>query len=156
MHQLLELLGPQRLRPVGEGAVGVGMDFDHQAVGARGYGGPRHGSHDVAAPGGVRRIGENRQVGQFLHRRDGGEIERVARVGFEGAYAALAENNVVVAAGQDVLGGEIERVARVGFEGAYAALAENNVVVAAGQDVLGGEIERVARVGFEGAYAALD
>src|ERR1019366_3856537 len=50
-HQLLELLGPQRLRPVGERAVGIGMDFDHQAVGARGYGGPRPpGPPGAAAP----------------------------------------------------------------------------------------------------------
>src|ERR1019366_8797817 len=107
-HQLFELLGPQRLRPVGERAVGIGMDFDHQAVGAGGYGGPRHGSHDVAAAGGVRRGGENRQVGQVLDPRDGGEIQGIARVGFEGADAAFAENNVVIAAGQYVLGGEQE------------------------------------------------
>src|ERR1035437_6613101 len=108
MHQLFELFGPQGLRAVREGAIGVGMDFDHQAIGARGHGGARHGSDDVAATRAVRWVGYDRQVGEFLDYGNGGEIEGVAGVGFEGADAALAEDDVVIAAGQDVLGGEQE------------------------------------------------
>ena len=52
----------------------------------------------------VRRVGDDRQVGEFVDDRDGGDVERVARVGLEGADAALAEDDVVVAAGQDVFG----------------------------------------------------
>src|ERR1700732_1524060 len=37
---------------------------------------------------------------------DGGDVERVARVGFERADAALAEDYVVIAAGEDVFGAE--------------------------------------------------
>src|ERR1035437_4382471 len=108
MHQLFELFGPHGLRAVRERAIGVGMDFDHQAIGARGQGGARHGSDDVAATRAVRRVGYDRQVGEFLDYGNGGEIEGVAGVGFEGADAALAEDDVVIAAGQDVLGGEQE------------------------------------------------
>src|ERR1035437_4963387 len=107
-HQLFELLGPHGLRSVGEGAIRVGMDFDHQAIGARGHGGARHGGDDVAASRAVGWVRDNRQVGEFLDHRNGGEILGVARVGFKGTDAALAENHVVIAAGQDVLGGEQE------------------------------------------------
>src|ERR1017187_5975540 len=108
VHQLFELLGAHGLRAVGGGAIGVGMDFNHEAIGAGGQGGARHGSDDIAAAGAVRWVGDDGQVGEFLDDRDGGEIEGVARLGLEGADAALAEDDVVIAAGQDVLGGEQE------------------------------------------------
>src|SRR6266446_1133659 len=43
---------------------------------------------------------------KFFDYGDGGDIERVARVGFEGADAALAEDDVVVAAGKNVFGAQ--------------------------------------------------
>ena len=102
LHQLLELLRTQRLRAVAQRVVGIGVHFHQQPVGARGHRGARHGRHLVAAPGAVRRVGHDRQVRQLLHHRDGGDVHGVARVGFEGADAALAQDHFVIAAGQNV------------------------------------------------------
>src|SRR6266478_8373311 len=60
---------------------------------------------------------------KFFDHGDGGDIERVARVGFEGADAALAEDDVVVAAGQDVLGAE----EKLFHGGGHAALEEHGL-----------------------------
>src|ERR1700731_1807030 len=51
---------------------------------------------------------------------DGGDVEGVARVRFEGANAALAEDDVIVAAGEDVLGAEEQLF----HGGGHAALEE--------------------------------
>ena len=64
------------------------------------------GGNHVAAAGAVRRIADDGQVRKLLDDRDGGDVHRVAGVGLEGADAALAEDDVVVAAGEDVFGGE--------------------------------------------------
>ena len=52
-----------------------------------------------------------------------GDVERVARVGFEGADAALAEDHVVVAAGEDVFGAEQKFFHR----GGHAALEQDGL-----------------------------
>src|SRR5262249_13137489 len=83
-------------------------DFNKEAVGTCGDGGPGHGRDFVAASRAVRRIGPHGQVRKLLDYWYRGKIERVARVGFKGADAALAENHVVVAAGKDVFGAEQE------------------------------------------------
>ena len=45
---------------------------------------------------------DDRQMRKLLHHRDRGNIHRVARVSFESADAALAQNHFVVAAGENV------------------------------------------------------
>ena len=86
--------------------IGVVVDFDEQAIGAGSDRGAGHGRNFVAAAGAVRRIGDDRQMRKFFDDRNGGDVECVARVGLKGADAALAENHVVIAAGQDVFGAE--------------------------------------------------
>src|SRR5712691_7309387 len=54
-HQLAELLREERLRPVRQRLVGVGVDFHHDAVRARRHRRPRHRDHLVAQAGAVRR-----------------------------------------------------------------------------------------------------
>jgi len=49
--------GFEGLCAVGEGVIGVVVDFDQEAVGAGGYGGSGHGRDFVAATGAVRRVG---------------------------------------------------------------------------------------------------
>src|SRR5579864_1964108 len=56
----------------------------------------------------MRRIGRNRQMRQFVHDGNGGNIERIASVGLESAYTALAGDDVVIASRHDVLGGKQE------------------------------------------------
>ena len=80
----------------------------------------------------------------FLIDGDGAEVERVARVGLEGADAALAEQDVGVAVGQDVLGGEEPFLDLH----AHAAL-EQDGLAAAGRLGDEGEILRVARADLQ-------
>ena len=54
----------------------------------------------------MRGVADDGQMRKFFDDRDRGEIECVARVGFEGTDAALAEHHVVVAAGKNVFGAE--------------------------------------------------
>src|SRR6266849_3194054 len=122
-HELGEVSGLEGLRAIGKSVVGVVVDFDEQAVGAGGYGGAGHGRNFVAASGAVGGIGEHGQVRELLDDRDGGDVERVACVGFKGANAALAEDYVVVAAGEDVLGAEEQLF----HGGGHAALEEHGL-----------------------------
>ena len=93
------------LLAVAKGLGGVRMHFDEQAVGAH-RDRAAHSAHEIGAAATLAGIDDDGEVG-FLF-RDGhrGEIERVARVRFEGADAALAEQDVRVAVGEDVFGGE--------------------------------------------------
>jgi len=86
------------LRAIGKRVIGVVVDFDEEAIGAGGDSGAGHGRHFVAAAGAVRRIRKHRKMRKFFDDRDGGDVEGVAGVGFKGADAALAENDVEIAA----------------------------------------------------------
>ena len=98
--------GIQRLRAIAERVVGVMMHFHEQTVRARRHRRARHRRHLIAASGAMRRIGHHRQVRKLFHHRNRGHVERIARVGFEGADAALAQNHFVIAARKNVFGGE--------------------------------------------------
>jgi len=104
-HQLGKLIGPQRLGAVAERAVGIVVHLDEQAVGARCHGGARHGKDFVAPTGAVGRVGDDGQVRELLHHWDGRNVERVARIALERADAALAQDDIGIAGGQDVLRG---------------------------------------------------
>ena len=81
------------------------MDLDQQPVGAgRNRGAAERGHHPRLAAG-VRRVDDDRQMRLSFEHRNRSDIEHVAIRRLEGAYAALAENDVVIAAGGDVLGG---------------------------------------------------
>ena len=105
------------------------VHFDHDPVGARGYRGAGHGDHLVAQPGTMRRVGDDRQVRELVHHRDGREVEEVAGRRVEAADAALAQNHVVVPLGQEVLGGQEELLDRR----RQAALQEHRLPGAAGR-----------------------
>src|SRR6266849_1078098 len=122
-HELGEVSGLEGLRAIGKSVVGVVVDFDEQAVGAGGYGGAGHGRNFVAAPGTVGGVGEHGEMRKFFDYGDGGDVERVARVGLEGTDAALADNDVVIAAGEDVLGAEQQLF----HGGGHAALEEDRL-----------------------------
>src|SRR2546423_9202590 len=107
-HELIELAGLEGLRAVGKSVIGIVVDFDEQAVRARGYGGAGHGRNFVTASGAVGGIGEHGEMREFFDDGNGGDVECVARVGLESPDTALAENHVVIAAGENVLGAEQE------------------------------------------------
>ena len=88
--------------------IGVVVNFHQQAVGSGGDGGASHRQHHLAASGAVGWIGDDGQMGELLYHRNSGDIHGVARVGFECANTAFAEDDFVVSAGHDVLGGQQE------------------------------------------------
>ena len=106
LHQFGVLSGIERLRAVAQRVIGIVVHLHQQPVGAGGHGSARHRRHQIAAAGAVRGIADDRQMRELLHHRNRRDIHRVARVGFESADAALAQNDFVVAAGEDVFGGE--------------------------------------------------
>ena len=101
-HQVVELVGVEGLRAVGQGFVGLMMDFYHQAVGAYGYGGARERGDFVALAGAVAGVDENWEMAEALHRGDDAQVERIAGVIGEGADAAFAKSDVVVAFAQNI------------------------------------------------------
>src|SRR5216683_7793799 len=95
--------------------------FDEQPVSSGGNRSARHRRYFVATSGAVGRIGKHRKVGKFFDNRNGGDIERIARIGFECPNAAFAENYVVIASGEDVF-----RAHQKFFHGGGHAALEKN------------------------------
>ena len=80
------------------------MHFYHDALGSGRNGRQSHRGHEFAPAGGMARVDENRQVRDALDVRHGREVQRVAGRVVEAAYAALAQDDLVVAFREDVLG----------------------------------------------------
>jgi hypothetical protein len=97
------------------------MRFHHEAIGSCGDRRERGVRDELAPTGRVARVGDDREMGQALQRRDATDVEAVARVRFEGSDPALAENDVAVALEQDGLGREKELLEG----GRHAALEED-------------------------------
>ena len=100
------------------------MDFHLKAVGTGGDSGDHHGLHKVCLAGGVAGVHDDGQMGLLVDDRHSGEVEGVAGVLLEGADTALTEDDLLVAAGHDVLGAHDPL-----FDGvAEAALEQNGLV----------------------------
>ena len=146
-----ELVGEDGLDAVGEGFVGFVVDFDEEAIGADSDGGAGKGQNFVALAGAVRGIDEDGQVAALLDGGNDGKIEGVAGEVGEGAHAALAEHDVVVALGEDVFGGHEKFVER----GGHAALEKDGKFGAAGA-LEEREILHVARADLDDVGVFLD
>ena len=68
--------------------------------GRRGKG---HRGDEPGKTGRVAGVDDDRQVRELMEHRHGGKVERISRVGLECADAALAEDDLLVAAGHDIL-----------------------------------------------------
>ncbi len=99
----------------------VVVDLDLQTVGAAGSRGERHGLDIAGVAGGVAGVGDDGQVRQVVQHRHGVEVEGVAGAGLEGANAALAQDDVVVALAHDVLGSHEQLIDGAG----HAALEQD-------------------------------
>jgi hypothetical protein len=86
------------------------VHLDDEPVGAGRDRRARHRDDLGAHAGPVARVGDDRQVRQRLYDRDRGQVQEIAGVAVEAAHAALAQDDVVVPLGQDVLGGEQQLV----------------------------------------------
>jgi hypothetical protein len=101
--------------------IGIVVDFDDQPVRTGSDRRPCHGRDLVAPARAMARVGQDGQVTELLHHGNGRDVERIARVALERANPALAQHDIHVAAGQDVLGGQQPLFNR----GRDAALQEN-------------------------------
>src|SRR5579885_239341 len=81
------------------------MYVDDHCVGTGGDGGAGQRDDEVAPAARVRRVDDDRQVRKLVHDRYRADVERVAGRGLEGTDAALAQDDVEVAALRDVLRG---------------------------------------------------
>ena len=116
------------------------MNFDQQHVRTRRHRGAGHGRHLVANPSAVRRIGSHRKMRELVHDGDRANIQRIARVGFEGANTALAKNDLIVSARHNVFGREQQL-----FQGRRDASFEQNRLIDFPQFAQQIEILHVAR-----------
>ena len=101
-----ELREVERLIAVGQGPLGIGMDFEDQAVGAGGDGGDGHVRDQVGVAGAVAGIDDDRQVRLVMQIGHRGQRQREAGVALERANAALAEHDVRIAVVENVFGGQ--------------------------------------------------
>ena len=146
-----EFFGEDGLHAVGKGFFGFVVNFDEEAIGANSDSGAGKRKNLVAFTGAVRRVDEDREMAAFLDGGNDGEIEGIAGEVGEGADAAFAEHDVVVAFGEDIFGGHEEFVEG----GGHAALEENGKFGAAGA-FEEGEILHVARANLDHVGVLLD
>src|SRR3990172_32752 len=151
LHQLLEVGRCEGLRAIGEGLVRVRVNLDDQAVDAGGDGGQRDGRDQVPLACGVAGVADDRQMAQPLDHRYCVHVEGEAGGRLVGADAALAEDDVGVAVGEDVRGGEQPLLDRR----PHAALEEHGLVRLADL-VQEGEVLHVAAANLEDVGVAGD
>ena len=126
-HQLVELVGRQALGAVALGLGGVVVHLDHEAVGPGGHSGLGQLGHHPGVAAGVAGVHHHGQVGHLVQHHHTREVEGVAHTGLKGADAPLAEDDVLVALGHDVLGAHHELFQRVG----KTALEQDGLFLAA-------------------------
>ncbi|MNS70374.1 hypothetical protein D3C72_1037170 [compost metagenome] len=96
-------------------------------------------------------VGHHRQVAEALDQRDGGHVEGVAGGVVVGADAALAEDHLAVARGEQVLGGEQPLL-----DGGGGAALEHDRLARATRALEQGEVLHVARADLDDVGVALD
>ena len=101
-HQTREAVQRQLLRAVAPGLGRIGMDFDQQPVGAHRHRALAHGHHQVGPPRALARINDDRAMRFLLDDRNGRKVQRVARVSFKRADAALAKHQIGIVVRQNV------------------------------------------------------
>src|SRR5918992_263698 len=89
-----ESLGHERLRPVADRSLRLGVDLDDQPICTGRRGRQRERRHQVALSGGVARVHDHRKVGQLPEDGHGHEVEQEAVARLEASDAPLAEDHV--------------------------------------------------------------
>src|SRR6266851_4666672 len=106
IHQLLKSVRRQRLSTVAKRLIRVWMHFEQEPIRSASRRGQRHGNDEVAVSGGVGGVDDDREPSVKLRIGDRREIQRVAQLGLKRSDSALAENDLLVSAGEEVLRGE--------------------------------------------------
>ena len=103
-HHFGELHRVERLCAVAHRLFRMRMHFDDQSVGADRDARAGERRDQAALAGGVARIENHRQVRQLIQRRDGRDVAGVSGDGFKRPDAALAQDHVRIAVGDNVFG----------------------------------------------------
>src|SRR5438552_3734121 len=103
-HHLVKLHEIQRLRAIADRLLGRWMDLHQQTICADRDGRPRKCRHEAPFTGSMAWIDHDRKMREFAERRHRGNVARVARDRFEGAYTALAQDYVWIPVRDDILG----------------------------------------------------
>ena len=82
------------------------VDFDHETIRSHCYAGASQRCNHVGGTGAVGWIYDYRQMGNSTNRWYGSEIERITSVLRECANTSLAQDDIVISFGHDVLGRE--------------------------------------------------
>ena len=127
IHDGIELVEVERLCTVAEGVCGIVMRLDDQAVstGSDGCAGQR--LHHITAACCMGRVDDDRQVAEHLNQRNSGDIQIIADQLLKGTDAALAQDNIGIAACENVLGSHEELL----HGGGQTALEEDRLFRAA-------------------------
>jgi hypothetical protein len=102
-HEAAEIAEGEALEPIGQGLNWIGVYLDEQAIGTSGQRSLGQAGDQFKMAGSVAWVGQDRQVAVALHNADGADVEREAGIGFESAYAALAEDYLLVALSKQVV-----------------------------------------------------
>jgi hypothetical protein len=146
-----EFFGEDGLHAVGERFVRFVVDFDEQAIGADSHGGAGERENFVALAGTVTGVDEDGEVAAFFYSGHDGEVQSVAGKIGEGAHAAFAKHDVVVAFGENVFGGHQKFVE----SGGHAALEQDGLLGVAGA-LQEREILHVARADLDDVGVLFD
>ena len=101
------------------------MNFDHQAVCACCRCRESHGLDEAALSGGVAGVNNDRQMTQLLQNRNCRKVKGISCIGFKSTDATLAEDDVLIAAGHDILGAHQPLL----IGGGHAALDHDGLVL---------------------------
>ena len=93
-HQTREPIQGQLLRAIAPGLGGVGMDFDQQPVRPHGCRALAKARHQIRPARSLAGVDDDRAMRFILDDGNGGKVQRVAGVSFEGADAPFAEDLV--------------------------------------------------------------
>ena len=96
VQEFPELIGVERLGPVGQGTIRVLMDLDHEAVGTGRHGRPGHRGDLRSDSGSVAGIGDDGEMGEGLHHRNGGEIQEISGLSVEAPHTSFTEDHIGV------------------------------------------------------------
>ena len=140
----VELVGINGLRAIGERFFRLVVHLNEDAIGANSNCSAGHGQHLVSLAGAVAGVDKDGQMAELLNGGNDAEVEGVAGVIGEGAHAAFAEDDLVVALAHDVFGGHQElvecgadmpRLSSTGFRSAPGVLEQGKILHVARADL---------------------
>jgi len=106
LRQFLESFQSHLLSAIGPGTGRVRMYLNEESIGSHSDGTETKSLDQVGVAASLRGINHDRAMSLLPKDRDRHQVQGIAGVGFKGADTAFAENEVRVAAGEDIFSGQ--------------------------------------------------